>query len=315
MRPFFFFISLKVDVIEIYWTTTACFINTTTSLTFAAVPSVQKDVWNAISTMGTTWRCCTSKKVFLHSPIMTHLVQSLSSWRGVFTIWLASGSGHILQILFGMSFSDAKTLRQQHNHDLELRKESITVQHLKEAVTDLTLSLSNGSRSISVPEQWALFLRIVSAVCQRKCIPEITDWQNICKCRKESAAVKRKKESLMHRRHQWVKDHRDVNVRAAISYVEVFFRTHPVFIQNDLFRMGNRQAGHIHGSNKYISHVSETAAMMQRFVEMLTVKGNTCEVWHYLHNITWLLQLLHQWSWWRSIGCHRVHTVNVLFCF
>lgn len=193
MRPFFFFISWKVDVIEIYWTTTACIINTTTSLTFAAVLSVQKDVWNAISTMGTTWRCCTSKKVFLHSPIMTHLVQSLSSWRGVFTIWLASGSGHILQILFGMSFSDAKTLRQQHNHDLELRKESITVQHLKEAVTDLTLSLSNGSRSISVPEQWALFLRIVSAVCQRKCVPEITDWQNICKCRKESAAVKRKR--------------------------------------------------------------------------------------------------------------------------
>lgn len=34
--------------------------------------------------------------------------------------------------------------------------------------TDLTLSLSNGSRSISLPEQWVLFLTIISAVWQKE---------------------------------------------------------------------------------------------------------------------------------------------------
>lgn len=44
---------------------------------------------------------------------------------------------------------------------------------------DFTFSLSNGSKTISVPEQWALFLTIISAVWQRKCIMEITDSKHL----------------------------------------------------------------------------------------------------------------------------------------
>lgn len=62
---------------------------------------------------------------------------------------------------------------------VELRQEATTFKALifgrSIKTSHLTLSLSNGSRTISVPEQWVLFLRMISAVCRRKCHLEITD--------------------------------------------------------------------------------------------------------------------------------------------
>lgn len=93
--------------------------------------------------------------------------------------------------------------------------------------TDLTLSLSNGSKTISIPEQWVLFLRIISAVWRRKYNMEHY-WLNAC-IRAKKICHGRTKTSLIHCQHQWVKAHRDMNVHTAISYLEVI-HMHPVFL-------------------------------------------------------------------------------------
>lgn len=72
-----------------------------------------------------------SKTGYVQLSCVTHLVGRLSSWRGVFTVRLSSSVGHVLQILFGMSFSNAKTLQPQDECNLNLRRDSITVQPLK----------------------------------------------------------------------------------------------------------------------------------------------------------------------------------------
>lgn len=53
----------------------------------------------------------------------------------------------------------------------EAFKCNVYIREWVETVTDLTLSLSNGSRTISASEQCALFLRINSAVWQEKTFP------------------------------------------------------------------------------------------------------------------------------------------------
>lgn len=45
---------------------------------------------------------------------MTHLVKSLSSWRCVVTTCHPTRIGHVLQVLFGTAFGNAKTLEDNN---------------------------------------------------------------------------------------------------------------------------------------------------------------------------------------------------------
>lgn len=57
-----------------------------------------------------TWNQTTFLKFFQ----MTHLIKSLSSWRGVVTTCHSTRIGHVLHVLFGTAFSNAKTLEDNN---------------------------------------------------------------------------------------------------------------------------------------------------------------------------------------------------------